>query len=454
MELFLLYIRLRSFMRTFLTLFSFCLFFTISLSSVAGDTTNIPLNRQLFHDKIKSEQRRLDKSDGKLDGFIKISPIDDINLQVTDAFIRKVNILRNDVEKDTTLVSNQDKIKYLRYIENVVKSFTNAFKAHRINPAQGPALIDNFSQILKTNFKGENMAPTILKSPYEVALILMDIFPENSGIAEGKKYLFLKNAELHPESILKTIGPYVDEPFADTLMVIAFNNNPTLLFDYAQNPKSPQGKLIRRSTDNRIKVIVKLSNMDSALFYFPFLDNLISGKQTIESISKYLASGNKKYDSVGYFKLLVNTEIEYYKRMTDAVHPDTPLAMFGVNGLTDMLQSKAIQHFVTPINELHEVNNPAVRFRAIEPLTPKDLYYMMVLGENQIFTSSYKNSFDLMMKRMGPKPRGDSLLMSVGFDHFKKFIKMAAGYNKLDTFLRTFPGDRSDKLMRKYATLI
>ena len=75
-----------------------------------------------------------------------------------------------------------------------------------------------------------------------------------------------------------------------------------------------------------------------------------------------------KIDSVGYFKLLVKTEIDYYNRL---VNKDTPIAMLGVNGLDSMLQRKAIQHFITPINELHEVNNPAIRFKAIEPLDLK-----------------------------------------------------------------------------------
>ena len=433
---------------SFYLLFSFLL--TGSLSVKAGDTTTIPISRAMFHDYIKAEQKRLDKADGKLDGFIRLSNIDDINLQVTDAMMRRIDVLRNFIEQDSPISKNNEKVRYLRFIENLLRNFTNNWKAHKINAALAPVLVDNFSSILQANLKGESMAPFILQVPYEVGIINSEIFKENPGYALCQKYLFLKYSESHPETILQKIGPYIDEPFADTLVVLALQNNLIKLYDYAQSVNSLQGKLIRRNTDSRIKMLVQLSTMDSALFYFPFLDDLISGKQTIEGISKYLALGHKTYDSVGYFKLLVKTEIEYYKRLNDPEKPDTPIAMFGVNGLSDMLQNKAIQHFIRPINELHEVANPAIRFKALEHLGPRELYYMMVFGENEIFTSSYKNSFDLMMKRMGPKPRGDSLLMSVGFDHFKKFIKMAAGYNKLDTFLRTFPGDRADKLMMAF----
>lgn len=414
----------------------------------SADTMNIPIGRQIFHDKITEEQRKADRFDGKLDGMIKVSGSEDVNLQVTDALIRKVNLLGNEVESNPSLPTNNDKIRYLRYIESLVNSFNTNWKSHKFPPSLAPALVDNFSEAMDANIKGNNITEIINKVPYEAGVINADIFKENIGYKESMKLLFLKYSQIHPDKILSNIGPYVDEPFADTLVLLAFKNSPTQLYTYAQSANSLQGKLIRKNTDNRIKTVVELSKLNDALFYFPFLDDLISGKQTIESISKLVGNDQKRYDSVGYYKLLVKTEIDYYNRV---IHRDTPVAMYGADGLTDMLQRKAIQHFITPINELHEVNNPAVRFRAIDPLSPQDLYYMMVFGENEIYTSSYKNSFDRMMQRMGTHPKGDSLLMSVNFDHFKKFIKMAAAYNRLDTFLNTMKNS-SETLMKAFVS--
>jgi len=406
----------------------------------------IPLSRRVFHDNITKEQQRADRIDGKLDGLIKISNVDEVNLQVTDALFRKVNNLMNSVEKNPELPTNNDKVRYLKLIESLVRNFTGNWKSHKLSPTLAPVLVDNFSAILKANIRGESMAPYINEVPYEVGVINSEIFKDNPGYKESRKYLFLKYCNLHPEKILSSIGPYIDEPFADDLVIVAYNLSPSQIYSYAQAANSPQGKLIKRNPDNRIKTVVDLSTRKDALFYFPFLDDLISGKQTIESISKFVGTDSTKYDSVGYYKLLVRTEIDYYNRL---LHKDTPVAMLGVNGLTEQLQSKAIRHFITPINDLHEVSNPAIRFKALAPLDAQDLYYMMVLGENDIYTSSYKNAFDFMLNRMGTKPHGDSLLMSVNFDHFKKFIKMAAGYNKLDTFLRTMTGT-SEILMRAF----
>jgi len=413
-----------------------------------SDTSNVPLSRQVFHDKIKAEQKRADKADGKLDGIIKASNIDDVNMEITDAVMRRINVLRNDIEKDTALSTNNDKIRYLRFVESLLKSFNADWRSHKFSPVLAPVLVNNFSAMVKANIKGESITGLIEQVPYEVGIINAEIFKENEGYKESKKILFLKFCELYPDKILSNIAPYVNESFADSLVVVAFNNNPTQLYSFAQATTTPQSKLIKRNTDNRIKTVVQLSKLKDALFYFPFLDDLISGKQKLEDIAKLIENGKQKYDSVGYYKLLVKTQIIYYNRL---VHRDTPVAMLGVDGLTDMLKRKAIQHFITPINDLHEVDNPAIRFKAINPLNPQELYYMMVLGENEIFTSSYKNSFDRMMQRLGPAPRGDSLLMSVNFDHFKKFIKMAAGYNRLDTFLRTMK-NTSETLMKAFVS--
>ena len=74
----------------------------------------------------------------------------------------------------------------------------------------------------------------------------------------------------------------------------------------------------------------------------------------------------------------------------------------------------------------------------------------MVMGENEIYTSSFKHSFHRMLARMGNNPRTDSLLLSVRFDFFKKFIKMCAGYNKLDTFLQKMPASSAKALFKAF----
>ena len=431
-------------------IYIFLVFFSASLDTYAyRDTVIVPLQRRYFHDKISNEQKLCDKADGKIDNIIRAGKNESINLHVTDAMFRKVKELQDWIELNDTIKNNNEKIRYLAYIENMLRSFRTAWKNREINPVIFPSLMENFETILKAQIEGKSMVAYIETASYEVAKLNTEIFSDNPGYKESKDLVYLKFCTLNPDKILQTIKPYADKPFADSLIVIAATRNPVQLYSYAQSNTSVEGKLIRRNNNGLVKTVAQLSQTANALFYFPFLDDILKGKQSIDSIKRYVGEKENDYDSVGYFKLLVKTEIEYFKRMAPPVR-DTPVAMFGANGLREVLKDKAIRHLITPINELHEQSNLAIRMKAIDPLTPSELYYMIVMGENDIYTSSYRHSFNRLLQQMGTKPSGDSLLLAVHFDYFRKFIKMAANFNKLDTFLKTMPSDRSQLVMKAF----
>lgn len=434
-------------MKKYLFLFSLLLIAAPVFANV--DTVKVPIYRQLFHDRINEEQRLLDRMDGKIDGLVKATHKPEINLAITDVMMRKIDLLQQSVEGNDKLGTNNEKIRYLNYIENVVKAFKYGLKTKELNPVFAPLLIENFEKIMTDNMDSLSMAADIEKVPYAVGKINTEIFSENKGYEESKKILYKKFCILNPDKILQTIEPYVNEPFADSLITISCKLNPTAIYSVAQAKESKMGMLVHRNTNSLVTAVVELSKTPNALLYFPFLDDLIKGKKTVESIKKYVGDGEVGYDSVGYFKLLVQTEIEYFKRLVSPAK-DTPIAMFGANGLREVLRGKAIQHFVTPINTLHDLSNINQRMKAIDSLSAIDLYFMMVMSESEIYTSSYKHSFFRMLQRMGAEPRTDSLLLNVHFDYFKKFIKMAANYNKLDTFLKFMPKTASEILMRGF----
>ena len=409
----------------------------------------MPIDRQLFHDKIDNEQTQLDKLDGKLDGQIKATHKPETNEAITYAITKKIDGFEDFIELNKKLPTTNEKVRYLRYIENLLKSFKTGLRNKEFNPVYTSLLVETFEKIMKDDIDSISMASAIEEAPYQIGKILTEIFSENKGYAESKKILYLKYCALYPDKILQTIDPYINEPFADSLVTKSCEINPTAVYNIAQAPNSKLGKLIHRNTSPVVKAIVELTKTQNALLYFPFLDDILKGNKTVEGIKKYVGEDGIGYDSVGYFKLLVQTDIAYFKRMTSPAK-DTPIAMFGANGLREKLHEKAIQHFITPINSLHDLSNINLRMRATDSLSAVDLYFMMAMGENDIYTSSYKHSYTRLVQRLGKEPRTDSLLLTVHFDFFKKFIKMAANYNKLDNFLSYMPKNNSETLMRGF----
>lgn len=432
---------------TFLVLFTLSSFAALAFA----DTSDIPVYRQYFHDKINNEQKLCDRTDGTLDNMVRVGNNEEVNLRISDVLFRKVDELQNWVEQNNAIEKNNDKIRYLGYIETELKLFRLAWKKKEITSGEFPKLIENFTKIL-LSAETENSLPSLLKEmPYSIAKINANVFADNKSYKEAQKIVYFKYCNLHPELILTTIRPYVNEPFADSLINIACTYNPTQLYTYAQSLNTPEGNLIHRNKSKLVKMVSTLSQTPNALMYFPFLDDLLSEKKSKADIQKYIGDGENNFDSVGYYKLLVKTEIEYFKRMSSP-SKDTPIAMFGPNGLREVLKDRAVRHFITPINILHEQANLNVRMKAIDSLNAVDIYYMVVMGENDIYTSSFKHSFNRMLQRMGAVPRCDSLLLSVKFDYFKKFIKIIANFNRLDTFLKCMPKQSSASLMKAFVS--
>jgi hypothetical protein len=73
----------------------------------------------------------------------------------------------------------------------------------------------------------------------------------------------------------------------------------------------------------------------------------------------------------------------------------------------------------------------------------------MVYGQDEIYTSSFLGTFKRMMERMKPM-KGDQLLDSLHYDHFRTFIRMCAGYNTLSDFLGSMDDTSRTTLMTSF----
>ena len=398
-------------------------------------------DRMLWHDNVDKEQQKLiTAGGGSRDSLIRLAKDETVNLQVTDALIRQVDELQQRIEFDSTLNTNSKK-KYLRGLEFLLRGFHQAFSARDIQASAAPALISAFEKAMELDRKGQSIEPVITDGSYEVGKILVECFlypTENAGVKPSRLYLVRRYCEMHPSLILSYLDKHPGLPFQDSLIIIAGHHDIHQLYDYAA-ASGELGDHIRNCKDTLVHTVSMLANSKSGQLYLPFLDNLLKGKITTDEIDKV------KGDELNYYKLLVRTRLDYAARILPPER-DTPLEM---NALTDMLMKKGKQVFVQEINALHTVDNPAIRFKILDPLTPAELYYLIVLSEDEIYTSSYLGVYERIFQRMA-NPYGDSLIMQVHGDYFRKFIKLAAAYNKLDHFLGTMNKQNAGTIMKSF----
>jgi hypothetical protein len=418
----------------------FFFYSVLLLQSAHGQSTSaypykIAMERMLWHDNIDKQQKDL------LAANTKSTADESLKLQVADALLRQVDDLQQKIETDSTLSGN-GKIKYLRNLGFVLQGYTDNRNKKDFSPAMAPDLVAAFDQCMTADRHNQSFFPVIEASDYGVAKIMVDgmkYSTENPGMVKSRQELVRKYCSLHPDEILNEVRKNLNLPFADSLIKVAAQRDMNKVYTFAQ-ARTELATRIRNHPDSLVKMIGRMASSRSGQIYFPFLDNLMRGKITFQEIDSV------KDNDFSYFRLMVKTRLEYVRRML----PPTRDTASEMATLTAMMARKAYQYFVREINALHSENNDNVRFRRLDGLTPQELYYLAVFSENEIYTSSYtRGVYPRIFQRMST-PRGDSLLMSVHGDYFRKFIKMAAGYNTLNHFLGTMDKQNAETLMKAF----
>lgn len=399
----------------------------------------VPINRQLFHFKIDEAQQKILHLHSSKDSILKVSTDESINLQTHQILTTRINNLQAKIELDST-ISENDKIIWLRSIENLLSDFVSYSNLKAIKDILLGDLILAYDQCMKLQLRQKSIYPIIVANELEIGNILTSniALKSNIGLRAAKDELVLKLCRKYPQRILKILQENVNVPFADSLIINEAYKDQEALYNYA-SMTSPLAQKIQSVNDPLVKTIGLLALMNSGRVYFPFLDDLYRNKLSLDTLTKL------KNNADAYYSLLVKTEIAYATRM---LHGDTPLVK---NVLTEKLKTKGIENYIDTINGLHDERSDAVRFKRIDKLSPTELYYLCVLSEQEIYTSSYLGVYKRIFERMAT-PRADSLLQSVNYDYYKKFLKMASAYNTLGDFLKRMDVVEADTMMRKFAS--
>ena len=425
----------------FLTLF---LLATFTSFAQKDPTLKPERTRDLFHGYVDIEQKKALQSDGRDDKVFTPYANEEINIQITNVLIGKVNELQKKIEKDSTM-GGQPKVLYIRGLERLLRDLNTNWKYGRFVVTYLPEIVSGYETIIDIDKKKESIENFISSLEYDVARPLLDCtaFEKNSGYKTSRYILVRKYCEQHPEQTFAMLGNALrqnpDLPFADSLIIAAGRLYPKQLYDYAAANNTLANR-IKKVKDPLVETVTRMTTSGgSGQLYFPFLDNLVKGKMTLADIDAV------RKDSIKYYILLVKTHLDYRERL---LNKDTA---FEYESLNEMMEKKAVQVFVNVINGLHDEDD-VTRFRVIQPLNAQELYYLAVSSDGIIYTSSFtKGVFPLMMSRAGNQ--GDSVLKLVMFDKYRKFIKMAAGYNKLSAFLSSFPDrENASDLMRAFVS--
>ena len=417
-----------------LALSLFLLARAVAQPTMPADSLPIPsdfkpeFKRVRNHELIDNQQTGILYSDGYRDGKFTPTSNNNLNQKLTFALVNKIDWLQYQIESSSQL-DHRLKVNYLSGIENMLNYFNQHWRQtgySKVNPILLADIIESFTATMQAELDNQSIVPILTKLDYESekTVLAAGIFNRNELYSFVNADLLLKYCRLYPEKSFVVLQENPDLPYADSLIIAVSKKFPRQLYDYAAAGNA-LGRKIRAINDSFIQLVTTMSSSRNGQQYFPFLDNLERNVLTLKDIDAVME------DTVGYYQLLVRTQQDYVAR---AINKDTALA---AKVLADRLEYKAKSDFVNVINGLHTEKNPDIRFHSIQSLNAADLYYLAVMSDGALYTSSFvKGIYPLMMNKINR--HGDSLLMDVRFDRYRKFIKITAGFNMLDDFLSTF----------------
>lgn len=397
----------------------------------------IDRGRLIFHENIDKEQRKLFTQPGSyVKGYIPVTKDETFNGQVRFAAVDQVDEMQMDIEIDSLLKDNEKK-KYLKGLEILVRQMGQGVRSRTYSAALVPEMIKSFQAAVTLDRQNKGIDPIVREKHYWVGKNLVDCFtyPENRGIPASKEILTIKYLSLYPEKTMAFLKTNFSYPKRDSLIAVEARRDPRKVYDFAQG-NDALARYIRIHPDSVVKVVAEMASSKSGQLYFPFIDDIYRGKMTFDEIDKV------KENDLEYYKLMVKVRMQHTARM---IQKDTPMER---KALVERMENKARQFYISQINGLHNSPDP-VRFKVLEPLQPHELYYLCVLGEDEIYTSSYRGVFKRIIQKLKGTPT-DSLFMTMNFDYFRKFIKMAAAYNELDTLLKLMPDSNATVLMKSF----
>lgn len=419
-------------MKRLSTLLGFCMCFALHSMAQSKPTeflvdtiinrSAISQGRMQMHIRLAKEQNKADIIDGVYDRFVDRGGDAKQNKRLSDALFyytdRTVAYIENNIPEDV------DKRRYLARIIQTLTDFNRDIDDGLINTTyyidmvhQTHGFVQSLHQQRYKSYIDENIS--------EPLYAMRSMFDAE---AEPHRYLVEAMANKFPEVLLTEIRTLKPDAAVDRVIAGTAQKYPKRVLNLATST-AIERDYVRRNPDPLVQQIVRIA--DSAevpLKAIYFIAPLRDGKLTLNEVNRITLN-----DAL-YFKQLCALRQSYLKTSLRTMY--------------DFELGHTSKYYVNTMNELHNASD-AVRFKCVDGLAANELYYVMVYGSDELYTSSFLGCYKRLMTRIKPLS-GDRFLDTVQQDKFRTFIRLCANYNTLNDFLSTMPTDAKTDLMRDF----
>lgn len=252
---------------------------------------------------------------------------------------------------------------------------------------------------------------------------------------ESAERFIMNEVFIHPEKVLKHFNAINNTDYAEKSLSIAVSMDPIAAKRYFNNNFAAYEILKQSEIPSNITLLKIHQVLGRSSKAYVLLDAIHN-----EEISLVEADNiSKAENNNAFLKLLIKS----------AAKKDV-LAKKSIDNELEFICIRKIR----PINAEFEDHDGSKRYNPLKIYSAEELYTIIVYSQAEIFTSSFTGAFEILMNKLeNEKIDAYSLLENVGFNEFRTFLKMCAGYGKLELFLSKMSNENRDFLIKKFINI-
>jgi len=247
----------------------------------------------------------------------------------------------------------------------------------------------------------------------------------NQDYAEN---VLLLAAQKEPDELFKKVDSYKDKRFSIKILEASALNAPVSVKRYLYNQMHPVNYLLQYSTNPTIKKILEI-NPQLGYHSKPLLllDDIAAGRTTVkEAIA------------------ISENPLRLYGAMVTILSRPNYIGQYSIN--REMRDFSL--RFIREIND-KIASGTAQPFYSVESFSAAQLYFLMLYGKEEVFTSTFNGLFNRFIQKI-PNNNKAAFVQSISKNNLRDFLSLCANFGVLEEFVAGFAPAEKQILLSDY----
>jgi hypothetical protein len=237
-------------------------------------------------------------------------------------------------------------------------------------------------------------------------------------------------ARKEPDELFKKIDAYKQKRYSLKILEQCAVNAPLSVKRYLYNPAQPVNYILQYSKSPVVRKIITI-NPELGYHSKPFLllDDMLNRSLTAKDAIEISKDPNKLFEA-----------------MVKIISQPNYIGSYSINR---EMRDYSLR-FIREINDKIATGS-SQPFYSVEGFGSTELYFLMLYGRDEVFTSTYTGLFNRFMQKL-PAGDGDAFLKSVNNYQFRDFLSLCSNFGTIKDFLSKFSGAAKNDLFISYTS--